>query len=232
MATRKKSKKELEETLVDITEVKAKAENWFEENQKVILGVVTAIVVVVGGVFAYRNLYQIPRNNEALEAMYQAEFRFQQDSFRLALENPGNGADGFLAIIDQYGSTKAGNMAKYYAGISFLNLAQYDDAIKYLNDFSAKGNLLPIMKNGALGDAYAEKNELDKAISFYSKASKAGDDAFLTPYYLKKLGLLSERQGKFKESLAAYETISQKYPNSNDGQSIEKYIARVSAKQK
>ena len=230
MATRKKTKKQQEETLVDITEVRAQAQGWFEKNQTMILGVVAAVVIIVGGLFAYRNLYQIPRNIEAQEQMHQAEFMFQKDSFQSALNNPGGGYDGFLAIIDKYGSTKAGNMAKYYAGVSYLNLGELDNAIEHLNSFSAKGSLMPIMKNGTLGDAYADKDEMDKALSFYEKAIKAGDDQFLTPYYLKKAGVLSELQGDLDASLKAFQAIKEKYPNSSDGQNIDKYIARVNAK--
>jgi len=231
MATRKKSKRQEEETLVDITEVKAQAENWFEENQTKIISIIGAVIVVVGGIFAYRNFYQIPRNLEAQEQMFQAEFMFQKDSFRSALENPGGGYDGFLTIIDKYGSSKAGNMAKYYAGVSYLNLGEFDNAIEHLNSFSAKGNLMPIMKNGTLGDAYAEKQDFKKAVSFYEKAVSAGDDEFLTPYFLKKAGLLHEEQGDYKAALKAYQSIKDKYPNSTDGTSIDKYIARAAARQ-
>jgi tetratricopeptide (TPR) repeat protein len=230
MATRKKTKKQQEETLVDITEVRAQAQGWFEQNQTMILSVVAAIVIIVGGLFAYKNLYQIPRNIEAQEQMFQAEFMFGKDSFQLALNNPGGGFDGFLGIIDKYGSTKAGNMAKYYAGICYLNLGDMDKAIEHLNSFSAKGGLMPIMKNGTLGDAYADKDQMDKALSYYEKAIKAGDDQFLTPYYLKKAGVLSEMQGDYKSSLKAFQAIKDKYPNSSDGQNIDKYIARVNAR--
>ena len=88
-----------------------------------------------------------------------------QDSFILALENPGGGFEGFLDTIDNYGSTKSGNLAKYYAGISYLNLGRTEDAINYLESYRSNDDITSIMKAGALGDAYAESQSYDKALS-------------------------------------------------------------------
>ncbi len=227
---RKKTNKQAEETLVDITEVKEKAEGFVEQNRNIIIGAAAAIVLIVGGFFFYNNLYKIPRNNEAMEKMFQAEFMFQKDSFQLALNNPGNEGLGFLQIIDQYGSTKAGNLAKYYAGVCYLNMSDYDNAIKYLKTYKPKGHLKPIVTNGAIGDAYAQKEDFAKALSYYERAVKAGDDSFLTPHYLKKLAILNEQQGDLKAALKAFQTIKDNYPKSSDGQTVERYIARVEAK--
>ena len=110
--------------------------------------------------------------------MRQAQFQFERDSFALALTNPGGGYSGFLDIIDNYGGTKAANLAHYYAGISYLNLGQYDVAIEYLNDFKAKDEILPITKYGAIAAAYVNYRILDQAISYYKKAINAGNNDF------------------------------------------------------
>lgn len=231
MATRrKKTKKQIDETLVDITEVKEKAEGFLEQNRNLIIGAVSALVLIVGGFFFYNNFYMIPRNQEAQEKMFQAEMMFQKDSFNLALNSPGDEGMGFLQIIDKYGSTKAGNLAEYYAGVCYLNTGDLDNAIKHLKAYSPKGHLKPIVTNGALGDAYAQKEDYNNAISYYNRAIKAGDDNFLTPHYLKKVAILNEQQGDLKAALKAYETIKEKYPKSSDGQTIDRYIARVEAK--
>jgi tetratricopeptide (TPR) repeat protein len=231
MAKRKKSRKEVEETLVDITEVRDTARGFDEKNEKLIIGIVGGIALLIALFVGYRYIYQIPRNNEAMEQIQQAQYMFEIDSFPAALENPGAGYDGFLKIIDKYGSTKSGNLAKYYAGVSYLNLGDMDNAIKYMNSFSPKGsNLLNIMKYGVLGDAHAQKGDLVKAISFYEKAAKAGDDENLTPFYLKRAGLLNEREGNYKASLTAFEAIRENYPNSPDGEDIDKFIARVTSR--
>jgi tetratricopeptide (TPR) repeat protein len=226
MAKRKTSAND--ETLVDIVEVRESAESFVENNQKLIFGALVALVLVVGGYFAYKYLFQIPKQKEAVEQMYKAQEQFERDSFKLALTNPGSGFPGFLDIIDQYSGTPAANSANYYAGISYLHLGEYDAAIAYLKDFNADDEVLPITKFGAIGDAYAEKGDLGQAMSFYKKAVSAGDNEILTAYYLKKVGMLNEKNGDLGAAKQAYEQIQKDYPNSNEGRDIEKYIARVS----
>lgn len=202
-------------------------QSFLERNQKTITGVIIGIVVLVIGYLAYSNLYQKPREQEATNAIYMAEMQFEKDSFENALLSPGAGNMGLLDIIDEYGGTSTANLAKYYAGISYLKLGKYDAAISYLKDFDADGNLTPITKNGAIGDAYSEMEEYDQAIEFYKKASNAGDNNYLTPYYLKKLGMLYEHLGDYDDALASYKKIKENYPQSPDGFNIEKYIDNV-----
>lgn len=226
MAKRKKNKQS-EELLVDIVEVRDQAQSFMERNQKFVFGGLVALVILAGGFLAYKSLYQQPLQEEAVEQMFRAQMQFEQDSFALALTNPGGGYLGFLDIIDSYKGTKAANISKYYAGISYLNLGKFDAAISYLEDFNPAGKVTPVMKNGALGDAYAELGDMGKAISNYKKAANSDNEA-LAPYYLKKLGMLYEYQGDIAAAKKQYETIQKEYPSSIAGRDIEKFIVRVS----
>ena len=225
MARRKKKK--ADETLVDIVEVKEQAQDYFERNQLLVLGILAVVVIVIGGLFAYSNLYKKPRNDRAMAQMFQAQFQFERDSFALALDRPGGGYDGFLDIIDNYSGTKAANLSNYYAGISYLNLGRFEAAIDFLKQFKPAGEITPIMKYGALGDAYSELEDWSNAISNYKKATEVKENDFLTPYYMKKLGLLYEKQGDAANSLKMFESIKEKYPESTIGSDIDKYIARA-----
>lgn len=198
-----------------------------EDNQKTIIGVLFAIALAIGLYYAYKTLVKMPADREAGEMMYQAQRQFEQDSFTLALTNPGGGFPGFEDIIDQYGSSPAGNTARYYAGISYLNLGQFDKAVESLKSFSPVGDILPIVKYGAIGDAYAELNDMDNALSFYKKAVAQGDNSVLTPIYLKKLGLWFEKNDNKAEALAQYQAIKTKFPKSLEGSDIDKYLSRV-----
>ena len=231
MAAQRKKKEIQDETLIDLAQAKVSAEHFLERNSKMLIGILVGLFVIVGGYLFYTYMIVEPRQKEAVEQMFQAEIQFEKDSFDLALNNPGGGYAGFLEIIDQYGGTRAANTAKYYAGISYLNLGNFEEAIRYLEDFSPKDDITKAMKLGALGDAYAEQNDLDKALSQYQKAANAGDNALLTPYYLMKVGQLSEMQNNFSEARKAYERIRDEYPTADEGVDIEKYIVRLDAKE-
>ncbi len=230
MARRLKNRKKDEETLVDIVEVRQSAGDFFEDNQRLIMGIVIAAIVIVGGYMGYKNLYQKPKQAEAVEQMYKAQEQFERDSFALALTNPGGGYSGFLDIIDNYKGTAAANMSLYYAGISYLNLGKFDAAIDYLKDYNPSGEVTPVMKYGAMADAYSELADMGNAESFYKKAVSASDNDFLTAYYLKKLGMFMESQGNYDEALAAYERIKNEFPKSPYGADIDKFIIRANNK--
>ncbi|MFZ1378071.1 MAG: tetratricopeptide repeat protein [Saprospiraceae bacterium] len=212
-----------DETIIDLAKVKNDAESYITKNHTMILSVVGGLLLLVGGFFAYKYLYKEPKNHEALEQMYQAELMFEKDSLEAALNNPGGGHAGFKEIAENYPSTPAGNLAKYYAGLCNLYLGNYAEAKDYFNSYSASGEVMTILKNGGLGDASADLNELDAAASFYEKAVNSNNE-FLTPVYLKKLAVLKEKLGDKAGALKAYTKIKESYPNSPDGNNIERFI--------
>lgn len=218
---------------VDVQEVQAPAQSFWVKNQNLILYAVGGLALIVLGWWGYKVMIVEPQQKEAVSAMWQAQIQFDRDSFQLALENPGGGFDGFLGIIDKYGGTAAGNSAKYYAGICYLHLGDFDKAIQYMDDFDPVGELLPIMKYGILGDCYSEKKEYDKALSYYEKASEAGKTDLLVAYYLKKLGMLYDYQGNKDAAKKAYERLRRDFPNpaSADWRDVEKYIYRAGGPQ-
>lgn len=228
MARRIKENKATQERLVDAVEITGLGPGFFERYQKYIMYAGVALVVLVGIYLLYRNIYLGPRQQEAIEQMARAQAQFEQDSFALALANPGGGFSGFLDIIDQYKGTEAANAALYYAGISYLNLGKFDAAIDFLKDFKPVGELTPAMRAGALGDAYSELNDMDSALKYYKDASKAaGKNDLIAAYYLKKLGMLNEKLGNADEALAAYERIKKEFPLSPQAADIDKYLYRL-----
>lgn len=227
---RRRKQKQSEDTLVDLVDVKDNASDFLEDNQKNIIGVLAALVLIVGGYIFYTQFVQAPKEKDAAAQMVQAQAMFEKDSFALALTNPGGGFMGFLDIIDEFGGTAVANSAQYYAGISYLQLGQFDGAIDYLGAFDPEGTVLAYTKHGAMGDAYAEKSDFSSALSSYKKAANAGDNEVLAAYYWKKVGLLHEKQGQSSEAKAAFEQIKNNYPTSQEGSDIDKYIARVAAK--
>lgn len=230
MAIKRKQIKKDDETLINLATARTKLSIFFEDNQKIILGVVAGIVLIIGGWFVYHNLIMQPKEEKAMAQMWMAQVQFEQDSFNLALENPGGGYNGFLKIISDYKGTKAANLSNYYAGISYLNLGNFDEALKFLNDFNPNGIIGPVMKHGSLGDVYSELNQMDKAVDNYKKAAESSENELLTPYYLKKLAMLYETQSEYAKALEIYKKIKSKYPNSNEALSIDKYIARAEAR--
>lgn len=223
---KKKEEKREEETLIDVVGGVEQAQDFVERNQSTILMVIGGIVLVVGGVLAYMYLYKAPRETSAQEEMYQAQLQFEKDSFALALDNPGGGAKGFLGIIDNYSGTRAANVSNYYAGLCYLHLGNYKVAADYLEDYSPKDRTTASYKMAALGDAYSELNEKDKALGYYKKATTTQPNEFSTPLHLMKLGQYLESTGDAAGAKDAYDRIMKEYPNSLQAAEAEKYLIR------
>ncbi len=226
MATKKSQQ---EDNLQELESALTKTERFIEDNQNMITYVVGGIILVVILFLGYSKFYLQPKEDEALSQMFMAENYFEKDSFNLAINGDGNYL-GFLDIIDDYGITKSANRAKYYTGISYLHLGQYEDALDYLKDFKTDDLLLAPIVEGAQGDALLELGETDDALKQYKKAISVSDNELTTPVYMMKAASLLETMDELEDALALYEEIKEKYPTSTEGTNIDKFIARIKLK--
>lgn len=221
--------KEIEdEPIVDVEEALGKTELFIEQNKKNISLVVGALIVIVGGYFAYKYWYIAGEETKARAEMYKAEQYFEKDSLNLAINGDGTNL-GFLQITEEYGSTPSGNLAEYYLGISYLRKGEYESAIEHLENFNGKDLIVAPLALAAIGDANLELGKTDEAITFYLKAAEKNPNKFDTPICLKKAAIANEEKGNFADAVKLYERIKDEYAETTEGKEMEKYIARAKA---
>lgn len=221
-----KSRKKGDESIVNVTEVYSKTEKYVDKNRNALLVVAGILVALFIGYFAYTRLYLKPKNQEGMNLIWKAEYWFQIDSLNKALV--GNESYyGFTHVADEYSSTKAGELASYYAGIIYLKKGEYQRAIAYLKEADLDDVLVGAMALGSIGDAYVELGNYEKALTYYNDAIEHSKNLLTTPLYLKKAGLIYEDKGDFDKALENYKTIKKNFPKSNQARSIDSYIARV-----
>ena len=221
-----KKNNKTEDQFAQVEGALTKTEQFFEDNQKKIIRVFSIVIGVVALFLGYQNFYLEPLEKEAQTEMFNAEINFAKDSFNLAL----NGDDqylGFIDIADDYSNTKAGKLANYYAGLSYLYLGEFEDAIDYLEDFKSDDIVLSSLAIGCIGDAYLELDNQDKAMSYYKKAANNHNNEFTTPRFLMKQATVHELQGNYEEALDIYNVINEDYRQSREGQNVAKYIERA-----
>ncbi len=204
-----------------------RSEQFIEQYKKEISIGLVAVVVIIMAVFGYNSYIVAPKEKKAAEQIFQGERYFAADSFKLALNGDGSYL-GFIYIEDKYSSTKIGNLAAYYAGISYLNLGDFNNALKYLKKFDGKDKMLAPIAEGAKGDCYLELGDYKKAAGQYSDAVSMGND-FTSPVYLKKMGAAYELLGNFDKAEKAYSRIKDEFGSSIEARDIDKYIARAKA---
>ncbi|MDR3267602.1 MAG: tetratricopeptide repeat protein [Tannerella sp.] len=223
MANKKKEKeKELE-----VEEILSRSEQFIEKNKKNLLYGIVAVAAIVGIILAYHYGYAIPRSERATQAIFKGEQYFERDSFALALNGNGLDYEGFEWIADQYGRTKAGNLANAYAGICYYKLGDPQAAIKRLKAYSGNDTQIAPTLVGLIGDCYVSTGDTKEAIGYFEKAAAQAGNEIISPIYLKKAGIAYESLNQYKEAIKAYTVIKEKYNRSSEAMDIDKYISRA-----
>ena len=199
-----------------------KTEFFFEKNGRMLSYVFLGLLVLAALVFGYRALIVSPRAEKAAEMIAEAQYRFEDQNadYALALEGDANGA-GFLEVIEKYGSTPSGNLAKHYAGICYLKAGDLENAAKFLARYSPvkgiPGALINAQNYGLQGDIAVEQKDY----------ATAADNHLTAPMYLHKAGLAEQAQGNGAKAAAYYEQILTSYPASMDARDAEKLLGSI-----
>ena len=220
-----------------LDESASKTEEWVIKNQNYIYGIVGVVAFLLLAYMGYNKFIAEPKAEDAMNEMTQAQNYFdealnattQKDSlFTLALEG-GAGKFGMLDIISEYGSTPAGNLASYYAGMSYLNMNKYQEAIKYLSDFSSDDLMLSPIAKGGIGDAFVQLNQLEDGLGYYEKAISDNTNEYTTPLYLKKAAIVAMNLGQSQKALDYFNRIKSEFSTSDEAKDIDKFIGKAQA---
>ena len=210
-----------------VVEAVSKTEQFFEKNGKLLTIICVAVVVACAAVFCWHKFVHQPKVAEAQGQMALAEDNFRAADYELALNGDGN-VLGFVQILDEYG-TKAGKAVNFYAGVCELQLGNWESAIKYLEAYTGKDQILAARAKACLGDAYVGLENYRKALGYFEQAAAEADNMFAATYLLKA-GAVAEKLGDDAKALSFYKRIQEEYPQSMEGYDIDKYIGRIEAR--
>jgi tetratricopeptide (TPR) repeat protein len=225
MSGKKQDNKEKEQ-VVEIVEGIHKIENFFKKYKNILIYGVGGLALIILVYVGYSEFVSKPLQKEALEQMVIPQNYFERDSFRLALEGQGLLEPGFATIADEYGSTSSGNLANFYAGVCCLKLGEYQRAIEYFAEFKSDDEIFAPRALANIGNCYVELGDLEKAVQYFERAAHQKDN-LAAPSYLMKATVVHEKLGQYAQALKLYEEIKYKYPDSNEANTVDKYIERV-----
>ena len=215
-----------------LDETASRTEDWVAKNQKIILSVLGGIVLATIGYLLFQKFVNEPKEVTATEDLFVAQKNYQlaldatkgQDSLFNIVIKGSEGKAGAPKIADEFSGTKSGNLASFYAGISYLNLKKYDDAIKYLKQFSSDDVIVSATAIGAIGDAYSEKNDAKTALEYYVKAAQKSVNDLTSPRYLLKAGQTAIGLSNKADALKYFTEIKEKYESTPEAQNIDALI--------
>ena len=212
---------------LNVEDALTQSEAFLIKYKNAIIGGVVAVIIIVAGFIMYKNLYAEPREEKAQAALFKGQEYFEQDAFEQALNGDSIGYTGFLKVADDYSGTIAANLAKAYAGICYAQLGKYEEAVKMLDSFNGKDQMVAPAILGAAGNCYAQLGQLDKAASTLLSAADKADNNTLSPIFLIQAGEILVKQGKYDDAVNAYTKIKDKYFQSYQAMDIDKYIEQA-----
>jgi tetratricopeptide (TPR) repeat protein len=227
---------EMESTTAEVfntlDETASKSEQWIEKNSKPLFTALIAVVVIFLAFLGYNKYISEPNELEASNELAFPRKYFDEaatagsgiDSLlNLGLEG-ADGKYGFLDIASSYSGTDAGNLANYYAGVSYLQMKQYDKAIEFLSKFNSDDEILAPVSLGAIGDAFSDIDQQEDALDYYEKAASKKANDFTTPLFLYKAGQTAMMLKKYSKAEQLFTQIKENYSKSDQGKDIEKFI--------
>ena len=213
----------------DIAQTANQIKDWYQKNEKIVLYSVIGLVAIVAGIFGYR-YYVNGQNEEAMEELFIIQDAFGKDSMDIVLKGK-NGSMSAIEIADEYGLTKSGNLAKYYAAHAFFKKGDYKTALEYFKSFDAKGDVfLGPNRLGMMGNCYAALKDIEEAAEYFEKAGKENINDLTTPHWMLKAGNAYEQLKDYKEAVEMYQFIVDKCPKVKGQTQAEKALAYAQAK--
>ena len=203
----------------------ADSEDFVRRNRTLLLGVLAAVVLVVGGIFGY-NYWRTQQNAQGQAAIFRAVDHWEADSLKPALQGDGK-LPGLNRIASEYGSTKAGNLANFYAGVALLKQGKFQEAYNALDKFSADDYLVQARAYALMGDAQLELNKPKEAADLYAKAADHNANEYFTPGYLLKEGVAREAAKDNAGALKAYDRILSDYATAQEAAEARQAKARL-----
>jgi tetratricopeptide (TPR) repeat protein len=216
--------------LTPMEETLNRSEAFFLKYQKHIIGTLAAIIIIVAAGILYHTYVAVPKAQKDSTALAKGQEFFAAGQYDIALNGDSASFVGFAKLAGDL-SGDAGNLANLYAGLCYAQLDKWQEAVNYIEKFDGRDDqMISPAALGALGNAYAHLNQLDKAVATLKKAAEQADNNSLSPTFLIQAGEILESQNKKDEALKLYQTVKEKYFNSMAYQTIDAYIERASAK--
>ena len=213
-----------DQNLENVQEALNTTSMWIEKNQNKLTWAVTIVVALIVGALALNTYVIKPKAVEVNDENAKAVAYFMQGDWEKALNGDVAECIGFQTIADEYKCFQSGKLAALYAGVCYYQMGRFEDAVEYLDKFSADDLTIEPAALQLMGDAYVQMEEYAKAVKAFEGAAKSGNE-LIAPMSLKKAGFVYLELGNKAAAKKAFETIKTDYPASTEAQNIEAYIA-------
>jgi tetratricopeptide (TPR) repeat protein len=222
---KKLSKKEIKQD--KLVEFFYNIENYFEKYKNKVFTYAAVVVVAAAAVYFYLNQKSANNEKASLE-LSRVMTLFGQGAYLEAIEGKqGSNIIGLKRIVEEYGGTQNGETAKIYLADCYAYLGNYDEAIKYYEDYSGSLDYLKAAALAGQAGYYASKENYEKAANLYLEASKLSNLNSQNPDYLLNAGINYLKTGDKDEAKILFNKIKEDFNTSLANREVDKYLALI-----
>ncbi len=212
----------------------AQATSLYYEYKKYVSYGVTALILLVIGIIVFINNR---RGNDEKASAELGKIIFVYDAgandpaqYNIAINGqPERNLMGLKTIVENYGGSEAGEMARFLLANAYRNIGQYDDAIKQYNDFSGGTDLLKASVFAGLAACYEAKHDYAKAASEYERAASTINTPTGIPEYMNGAARCYGLSGEKEKAVSLFKRLKKEYPTSTYAREADRYISQFSA---
>lgn len=203
----------------------ARAVDYADKNRSTLyiaLGVVVLLLVAVGFYF----FAQQQKSEEAQTLLGAIVGAYENEDYQTALDGTADTA-GLIEIADDFGGTKAGNLARFYAADALFRLGEYDEALRWFQAYDAGETIVGASALAGEAAIYEMREEYERAGDLYREAALIFDHELTSPDYLLDAGRAYEAGGAYDEAIEIYELIEERYSETPAARDLELLVARA-----
>lgn len=197
-----------------------KSTEYYENNKNRVYTIALSVAVIIALVFFYFN-YKTRNNETAGVELTKVRIVYASGSFQQAINGDSLGmSKGLLYIVNNYGSSENGNIAKVMLANCYYYLRDFNNAEKYYNEYSGNNDIYKAASFAGLASVYEARNDYSNAAKYYMKASSTSknvtnNDEYLF-YAIKNFSLANDNETLKK----TVKELKKDYPKS-------KYIGQI-----
>lgn len=201
--------------------------NVFENNRQAVIVAGASVLAVILLTMGW-NWYQGNRNDQALSEMAEAVRLYEAGSFQAALDGDVSFL-GLMDVVDSYGGTASGNLARFYAADALFRTGDLESALEMFESYS-KGNDY-IGASAFAGEAaiHETQGNHERAGDLYMRAANVYSSDITSPMYLSNAARAYTAAGSTGDAIDALEMIQNDYPDSQAARSVEFKLAKLQA---
>ncbi len=202
---------------------------WLEKNTKIVSYVAFGLIAAAVIIFLWSK-NRADSNEKATAMLAKVTPYYDQGNYDLALNGvPREGTQGLQAIVDEHGSTDAGQIAKLYLANSYYALKNYDKALEYYDDISVSDRMVTASAIAGVAACYEVKGDLNKAASYFEKAASKNMTLMQAPQNLQRSAVDYAAVGKKEKAVELLQTLKKEFPESSFAREADRFIAEYSS---